>query len=293
MNGILLIDKPVGYTSRDVVNIVSKSLGTKKVGHTGTLDPMASGVLVLCVGECLKLVELLSCDEKIYEAKVILGIETDTLDITGDIVFRDERKFVLEKEKLERVLSHFVGVIEQEVPKYSAVHVNGKRLHEYAREGREVELPKRMVTVKKLDLITDISKNRNGQYEFGICCEVSKGTYIRSLVRDIGYALGTVATMKSLKRLKQGNFALSSCFSLENVKQGNFFWLQSEDALDMEKVVVDDEMKFKIVNGQVLAKFFEDSVAMIVDKEGRLLAIYKELSTGLVKPWKVFHIEKV
>lgn len=290
MNGILLVDKLIGYTSREIVNIVSKQLKTKKIGHTGTLDPIASGVLVLCIGNCLKLVELLTSEEKVYEAKVILGIETDTLDKTGKVIKTNNIK--VSKDKIKEVLSSFVGEIIQEVPKYSAVRVNGKRLHEYARNNIEVELPKRKVNIYELDLISDVILNNEGYYEFMIRCRVSKGTYIRSLIRDIGTALGTYATMGSLRRIKQGNFLIDSCYTLDDIKKGNYKLLQPKDVLNLEKVVVDDEMKFKIINGQVLDSFFESDVAMILDKSFNLLAIYKKVSNNKVKPWKMFYIKE-
>lgn len=288
MNGILVVDKPIGYTSRDIVNIVGKKLDTKKIGHTGTLDPMASGVLVLCVGNCLKLVEILICDDKIYEAKIILGFETDTLDLEGKVVCEDVDVLGVTKSKVEQVLLDFIGEIEQEVPKYSAVSVNGRKLYEYARNNIPVELPKRMVIVKSLELISDIEKVSNNRYEFMIRCHVSKGTYIRSLVRDIGYALGSCATMGSLRRFKQGIFDINKAYSLEDINNNNYELLQPIDVLDIEKVIVDDKMKFKIMNGQVLDKFFNSDRAMILDKESNLIAIYKECGDNRVKPWKMF-----
>jgi tRNA pseudouridine55 synthase len=287
MNGILIVNKQVGYTSRDIVNIVSKKLNTRKVGHTGTLDPLASGVLVLCIGNCLKLVELLTSDEKIYEAKVILGIETDTLDITGNIL-KEDKLVSCDEDRVREVLSKFIGNIIQEVPKYSAVRVNGKRLYQYARDNVDVELPKREVNIKELELISDISLNSDNRYEFMIRCRVSKGTYIRSLIRDIGYEFGSYACMGSLNRLKQGVFDISNSYTLEDINNDNFKVLNPVEVLDMEKVIVDDEMKFKVKNGQVLDSFFDGENAMILDKDGVMLAIYKRVEDNKVKPWKMF-----
>lgn len=140
-NGILMVNKPSGITSRDVINIVGKTLNTKKVGHTGTLDPMATGVLVLCLGNALKVCELITANDKEYIAKVILGIETETLDTTSPII--NTKKTNITKEEIEKVLNSFKGSYLQEVPKYSAVKINGKKLYEYAREGKEIELPKK------------------------------------------------------------------------------------------------------------------------------------------------------
>ena len=154
-NGILIVNKPSGITSRDVVNIVGKTLNTKKVGHTGTLDPMATGVLVLCLGNALKVCELITANDKEYIAKVILGIETETLDTTSPII--NTKKTNITKEEIEKVLNSFKGSYIQEVPKYSAVKINGKKLYEYAREGKEIELPKKMVTIYDIQLVSDIT----------------------------------------------------------------------------------------------------------------------------------------
>ncbi|MBQ8219464.1 MAG: tRNA pseudouridine(55) synthase TruB, partial [Bacilli bacterium] len=148
MNGIIVVNKEIGYTSRDIVNIVGSILGTKKVGHTGTLDPMASGVLVLCVGKALKVCELLTNHDKEYIAGVTLGIETDTLDMEGNIISTEIVD--INKERIIEVVNSFIGVYNQEVPKYSSVKVNGKKLYEYARNNISVELPSRDVEIKSI-----------------------------------------------------------------------------------------------------------------------------------------------
>ena len=282
MNGILVIYKEKGYTSRDVVNIVGRILGTKKIGHTGTLDPMATGVLVLCVGSSLKLVELLTNHDKEYVARIKLGMETDTLDITGTVVKTKEVKEI-SKQRVEAVLQKFVGKIKQEVPRYSAIKVNGKKLYEYARAGIDVELPVHEVEIYDLQLVGDISN-----YEFCIKCRVSKGTYIRSLVRDIGLSLGTVATMVELERTRLGQFGLEDTYTLEDMENGIYQMLSIEDVLDIPKVVVDKAMEKKIRNGQVLEKFFEGDMAMILDQEHKLIAIYQEKDKNLVKTYRMF-----
>ena len=282
MNGILVIDKPKGYTSRDVVNIISKKLGIKKIGHTGTLDPIATGVLVLCIGKCSKLAELLVSTKKEYVAKVRLGIETDTLDITGKVVKRQDNINV-NKQDILKVLDKFRGNIIQEVPKYSAVSVSGKRLYEYARNNLEVELPKREVTIYDIELLDNVWNK-----EFSFSCTVSKGTYIRSLIRDIGYSLNTYATMVELRRVKQGSFSIDEAYTLEDIEKDNYKLLSPVEVLDMPKVIVNKDMEFKIKNGQVLKKFFSSSIAMILNQDNELIAIYKEIDEGLVKPFKMF-----
>ena len=282
MNGILAIYKEKGYTSRDVVNVLSRELGTKKIGHTGTLDPIATGVLVVCIGDGLKLVELLTNHDKEYIAKVKLGIETDTLDITGNVLKKEAIRDY-SKEEVEDVLKGFVGKIKQEVPKYAAIKVNGKKLYEYARNGEDVELPVRDIEVYDLKLASDIV---NG--EFYIKCHVSKGTYIRSLIRDIGKSLGTVATMVELERTRQGDIGLENTYTLDDIRYGMFSMMEIRDVVNLPEVVVDKDMERKIRNGQVLDKFFDDDMAMVINEDDELVAIYQRIDDNKVKPYRMF-----
>lgn len=271
-NGILIVNKPSGITSRDVVNIVGKTLNTKKVGHTGTLDPMATGVLVLCLGNALKVCELITANDKEYIAKVILGIETETLDTTSPII--NTKKTNITKEEIEKVLNSFKGSYLQEVPKYSAVKINGKKLYEYAREGKEIELPKKMVTIYDIQLISDITYY-NDTTTFYIKTTVSKGTYIRSLIRDIGYKLNTYGCMDSLERTRQGIFNIDNSYTLEEIKNNNYKLLSIEESLpNIPLVEVDNKTLFKIRNGVKLKKFFTGDMAIIKDKN-KVVAIYK------------------
>ena len=271
-NGILIVNKPSGITSRDVVNIVGKTLNTKKVGHTGTLDPMATGVLVLCLGNALKVCELITANDKEYIAKVILGIETETLDTTSPII--NTKKTNITKEKIEKVLNSFKGSYLQEVPKYSAVKINGKKLYEYAREGKEIELPKKMVTIYDIQLVSDITYY-NDTTSFYIKTTVSKGTYIRSLIRDIGYKLNTYGCMDSLERTRQGIFNIDNSYTLEEIKNNNYKLLSIEESLpNIPLVEVDNKTLFKIRNGVKLKKFFTGDMAIIKDKN-KVVAIYK------------------
>lgn len=273
MNGILLVDKPKDCTSRDVVNKICKILGTKKVGHTGTLDPIASGVLVICVGKCLKLVEILTCDEKVYDATVVLGYETDTLDVTGNVVCSSNSDKIINDDDITRVLEKFVGVIEQEVPKYSAVRVNGKRLHEYARDGEDVVLPKRKVRINSLSLESSVKKNDDGYLEFSIRCDVSKGTYIRSLIRDIGEKLNTHATMTDLVRTKQGVFDIDHSYTIEDIENGNYKFIDIEDILDVCVMENNDNID-KIING-VKVKLNVKNKYILFKKDNKKIALYK------------------
>jgi len=264
MNGILVVNKPKDYTSRDIVNIIVKYLGTKKIGHTGTLDPIAEGVLVLCIGSSLKLVEILTNHDKEYIAEIIIGYETDTLDITGTKL--NEKKInSLTKEKVKEVLNKYTGEIIQEVPKYSAIKVKGKKLYEYARNNIEVDLPKRKVKIYNIELLSDIEKDKDNNYIFKIKCKVSKGTYIRSLIRDIGISLGSYATMKSLIRTKLGEFSINDSYTIEDINNNNYKLINPLDILPFEKVVVDKDMEKKIKNGMVLDKFFNNDIATIIN----------------------------
>lgn len=282
MNGIILIDKPKDYTSRDIVNIVSKKLQTKKVGHTGTLDPLATGLLVLCIGKTLKLSELLVSTKKEYIATMTFGIETDTLDITGNIVKRDFNHKKITTKDIEKELKKYTGKIIQEVPKYSSVKVNGKKLYEYARKGEEVALPKREVEIFNIEPLSEINNNT-----FTFKCTVSKGTYIRSLIRDIGVSLGTYATMSDLRRTKQGIFNIEDAYTLEDIENNNYKILDAKDVLKLPKVIVDKNLEFKVKNGQVLTKFFEEDKAMIINQNNELLAIYQKKDDTYVKPYKM------
>ena len=266
-NGILVINKDKGYTSRDVVNVISKLFGTKKVGHNGTLDPLATGVLVICLNRYTKLNELLASNEKEYIAEVTLGIKTDTLDIEGNVL--EEKETVVNKEDLEKTLKKYETTYEQEVPIYSAVKVNGKKLYEYARSGEKVILPKKKVTIKKIELL----KFKDNKFTFK--CLVSKGTYIRSLIRDILNDLGVIGTMSNLTRTKQGVFDIENSYSLEDVRNGNYKLLLVKDVLDIDKITVSDELKFKILNGNKVKGNYSNRV-LFLDEDGGELAIYKK-----------------
>ena len=288
MDKIIVVNKDKNYTSRDVVNILSKEFNTKKIGHTGTLDPIASGVLVICMGKSLKIVDLITSYDKEYIAKVVLGIETDTLDITGNIVDKKDVNNIT-KDRIDRVLKSFLGKSTQEVPKYSAVKVNGKKLYEYARNNIDIKLPKREIEVYDIELLGDIEKQDNLTI-FSFRVRVSKGTYIRSLIRDIGIKLNTCACMKDLIRTKQGNFTIDNSYTIDDIKNNNYELFSIKDVLDIEKINVSDTMLFKVKNGQILDKFFTSDKALILDKNNNEIAIYQEYEKDntKVKPYKVF-----
>lgn len=289
MNGILLVNKKENWTSRDVVNKVGKILGTKKVGHTGTLDPLATGVLVLCIGSATKLNEILTSTYKEYEAEITLGLLTDTLDITGNEL--KEEKVKVNKEQILKALNKMTGKYVQEVPIYSAVKVNGRKLYEYARAGESVELPKREVDIKELELIGNI-KYTDNKTIFNIRCLVSKGTYIRALVNDIANSLNTIGVMSKLTRTKQGKFKLENCYKIEDIESGNYKLISIAEALNnFPKVVVDGYLENLIKNGAVINDEWKQEHILFIDKNNCLLALYKSYDKDKtkLKPWKMFN----
>ncbi|MCI9110579.1 MAG: tRNA pseudouridine(55) synthase TruB [Bacilli bacterium] len=279
LNGIILVNKPKGITSRDVVDKVQKLLNTK-AGHTGTLDPLARGVLVVCLGKATKLTDMLTSTSKEYIAEVTLGYETDTLDTEGKILEKKETNIT--KEQLKKVLKDFQTTYKQEVPKYSAVKVKGKKLYEYARKGEDVTLPKKEVTIFDLDIL-DYEKDT-----FSFYTKVSKGTYIRSLIRDICHKLNILGTMSNLARISQGKFQIKDAYTLEDIEKGNFKIIPMKDAVDIPVVKVKKEIKQKIINGQKLD--FDYDKVLFTDYRNNELAIYKKVGKEL-KVWKMLYSE--
>lgn len=250
-NGILNIDKPQGITSHDVVDVIRKVFPKTKVGHTGTLDPIATGVLPICIGSATKLSDNLVAENKVYKVKMLLGVETDTYDITGKIVFasvvpKDE---IYIKERIKR----FIGKQMQLPPIYSAIRVDGKRLYEYARKGALVDIDPRKIEIFDIsDINVNLSRN-----EVSMVVSCTKGTYIRSLVNDIGKKLGCGAVMSELERLKTGDFKIE-----DSIKLYDFLELPYEEMLkrlisleeyysDHKKINFKEEEYNKFLNGIV------------------------------------------
>ena len=282
MNGAFFIDKDINCTSRDVVNEIIKKVETSKVGHTGTLDPLATGVLVICVGKATKLVSLLTCDNKTYEAEITLGIKTDTYDAEGNIL--EECDVNISRDRIIDALNSFIGEYEQEVPIYSAVKVNGKKLYEYARNNESVELPKRIVRIDDIALIDDI-QYKNNKTIFKIKVSVSKGTYIRALVNDISHRLNTIGIMSGLRRIKLGNISIEDCKKIDDIKLSDI--VSVKDLLkDYKMIIVDDVLKKDILNGKIIDNLYEDEKIVFIDEQDRVLAIYKiyEKDKNKMKP---------
>ena len=275
MNGIIIVNKEKNCTSRDVVNKISKIYNTKKVGHTGTLDPIAEGILIICLNKALKVAEFITSDDKEYIAKLQLGYLTDTLDITGNKLKESNTKVT--KEQVIEALNHFKGKIKQQVPIYSAVKVNGKKLYEYARNNIEVELPIKEVTIYNIELL-DFNYNKQ---TLTIKTHVSKGTYIRSLIRDIGLYLNTYATMTSLIRTKQGSIDIKQSSTIEEIEQNKHKLYSIKDILNLPTITIEDNnLLNKIKNGSIINLNTNNDKVLILDKNDNEIAIYIKNNTN-------------
>ena len=273
MNEIILVNKPKGYTSRDIVNIVSKELNTKKVGHFGTLDPLAEGLLLIGVGSYTKLGNFLENDTKEYIAEVLIGTSTDTYDTEGNIL-KKSNDVAISKGKIEKVLEKFKKTYNQEVPIYSATKVNGKKLYEYAREGKNVNLPKKEVTIYDIELI-DLYEKENSKY-FSFKTKVSKGTYIRSLINDISKELSIPLCMSALTRTKQDKFDLKNANDIQDIKNKTYKSLNIRDVINLEERRVPYNLERKILNGSKIEKLSDNMILFTKDNTDIVLyAPYK------------------
>lgn len=244
MDGILNIYKPSGISSFDAVKKVMKICGTKKVGHTGTLDPLASGVLPICIGKATKIVDYIMSETKVYKAQLRLGVITDTYDREGEITHETDVK--LSEEDIIDTITSFVGESEQEPPMYSALKVNGKRLYELARQGINVEREKRKITIYSIEIL-NISLPL---VDFIVTC--SKGTYIRSLCYDIGEKLGVGGAMWDLERIQTGSFKIEDSVKLDDFDKDNVseFIIPIEEGLSKyDKVIFSSKHEKLLLNG--------------------------------------------
>lgn len=291
MNGLIIINKEKNMTSHDVVSRARRILKTKRIGHTGTLDPNATGVLVLCVDEGTKLVPYLEQDSKTYYAEVILGLETDTYDITGNIVKEDHRDFSV--DEINEVLKSFVGTYNQLPPIYSSIKVNGKKLYQYARNNEKVEIQPRPVKINFIFWNNEIY-DYNGFKSIKIEVDVSKGTYIRSLCHDIGEKLNCCACMGELERTRSGKFHIEQAVTLEDLENGNYKVVEMLDALNYPVINIDnDELLKKVNNGMKIKSYIVENIlkskpeviTFVVDN--RLKAIY-ELENEIYKVSRVW-----
>ena len=253
MEGIIVVNKPKGITSFDVIRKLKKILKTKKIGHTGTLDPLATGVMLMCVGKATKLASDLEAKDKVYIADFDIGYATDTYDIEGKKIA--ENIIEISKENLEQSMKKFIGNIKQVPPMYSAIKIDGNKLYHLARKGIEVERPERDVTIEYINLL-DFKDNKAK-----IKTKVSKGCYIRSLIYDIGQDLGTYTTMTTLQRKQVGDYSLETSYTLEQI----------------EEMVLNNDFKFLKTIEEI---FSYDKYSLQTEKE---LTLYKNGNTVKIK----------
>ncbi len=267
MNGVILVNKYKGVTSRDVVNELTHIFNTKKIGHTGTLDPIASGVLVCTIGKYTKLNDVLTSKYKEYIATMELGYLTDTLDNTGTVL--KESDDIPNEGLIREVILSYKKKYMQEVPIYSSVKVNGRKLYEYARNNEPVELPIKEVDIKELEILSINDR------EIVFKTLVSKGTYIRSLIRDIGEDLGCHATMTDLIRTKQGKFNIEDTYTIDEIKDGNYKVLDIENVLDIDIVDTSDSL-YKLVSNGVKIEYTSNKEFLLFKYKNNNIAIYQK-----------------
>lgn len=268
MNGVILINKEKGCTSREVVNAVSKILNTKKVGHFGTLDPLAEGLLILGIGSYTKIGNYLKDDTKEYIAEVLIGTSTDTYDITGNILKKEEN-YNLNKKTLEETLSSFKGKYLQEVPIYSAVKVGGRKLYDYARKGEKVSLPKKEVEIFDIKLLNTYKKEEKNYFKFKV--SVSKGTYIRSLINDLSKKINIPLCMSNLTRTKQDKFLLKDAYNISDIENGNYKLINIREIIELEEKEIDKINEKKVLNGSLIEKNTNKYILFTKNKEDIVL----------------------
>lgn len=294
--GVLVIDKPAGLTSHDVVNRVRRKLGTRKVGHGGTLDPDVTGVLVLCVGDATRLLEYVSAERKTYEGTILFGVSTDTDDASGEVISVADASN-LAAQDVNRVGRELVGWQTQVVPKYSAVHINGRRAYDLARAGIDVDLPSRKIHIEQLD-VWNFTAGAEAMAAFRVVC--SKGTYIRSLCRDWGERLGIPAHMNGLRRTASGHFAIDEAVTLETFEESEqpvcFLKSPLEALRGMEQYTISEATAIQLTHGQkVVLPMNRDplpALISVVTEAQELVAVAEvsrlEPACSLLRPKKVF-----
>lgn len=305
MDGILPLWKPKGMTSHDCVFKLRKILQTKKVGHTGTLDPDVTGVLPICIGRATKVAEYLTEAGKAYEGEVTIGYSTTTEDASGECVAKKNVIESFKREQILDVIQSLTGTIQQTPPMFSAVKVNGKKLYEYARAGIEVERPSREVNIYEFTLLDDREEFSGDTISFRFRVRCSKGTYIRTLSVMLGEKLGYPAHMSDLIRTESAGFTLAECKTLTEVQEMMEAGRQDEFLLPLErglfhlpKIKISDKVAKKVLNGAVLPQPEEWSIEkgkafVMLDERDRALAIYQVHPTkaNLLKPIKVLALK--
>ncbi len=290
ISGVLVVDKPVGYTSHDIVQIIRRGTGIRRAGHTGTLDPRASGVLVVLLGPAVRLSEYVSASDKRYQAVIQLGTTTDTYDADGEVLTNNPVNIT--EEQFVAALQSFIGEIEQVPPPYSAVKVKGRKAYEIAREGEEIDLQPRKIRVYSLELLEWAPP------EAVIDVYCSSGTYIRSLANDLGKMLGCGAHLVGLRRTKSGRFTLRDAVPLRKLKeafeQGNWYQyvIPAAEALsDWPSVDLTNEQVDAVRHGhRIPGKAGIGKMARGISEQGELIALLEfDPATSEWQPKKVFY----
>lgn len=273
INGIILVNKPKDWTSQDVLSKLKRYFHVDKIGHAGTLDPLATGLLVVLLGASTKLSDYLLSDEKEYECEILIGKATDTEDITGTVLAEKEVENI---ENIDEILQGLVGTLEQEPPMYSSVRYQGRKLYELAREGLTVERNKRTIEVRQINRISDLQYgNKTCKFKFN--ASVSKGTYIRTLCVEIGLRTGNPALMSNLKRIKSGKFHLEKAYDLNDILNGKYEILSNYSAIeDKENIVqINDFLYNRVLHGmKIRVDSNYDSIYLVHNNE--LVGIYEK-----------------
>ena len=301
--GILPLWKEKGMTSHDCVFKLRKILKMKRIGHTGTLDPSVEGVLPICLGQATKVSEYIMDQGKTYMATISIGTSTTTEDADGDSVETDATPKSFSREQILGALAELTGEITQIPPMYSAVKVNGKKLYEYAREGKEVERPSRKVMIHNIKLLDEATTFSGQEVKFNIEVDCGKGTYIRTLAVQIGELLGYPAHMSSLVRTASGNFTKAQCLTLAEVQAAVDDFALSDTLLPLKdalsawpSVEIDDDNKKSITNGQVIEShpllFNNEKIVYTILKNPIAVYIKHPTKSGMMKPEKMFSSEK-
>lgn len=280
MDGIIVLNKPKGMTSFDCVHHIKKHFHLKRVGHTGTLDPLATGILVICLDEACKAIEFMENDTKTYDVVIRFGIKTDTFDITGNVLEIKE-EFLLSNDILDNALPRFRGAIKQTPPVFSAIKKDGKPLYYYARKGIEVEIKERDAFVYSFERLSDVYQIDNIYY-CNFRLKVSKGTYIRSIVNDLGEYLSFGATMQELNRIQCGMFKKEDCVELDDIDNDNFHMYSIIDALNYPQIDItnDLDLQKRVNNGmkvydlELINNFNEKDRFLLVNNK-KVNAVYE------------------
>lgn len=285
INGVLLVDKPKGITSQTLITKIKRHLNIKKIGHAGTLDPLATGLMVVLLGSSTKLSDYLMSNEKEYECEILIGSSSDTEDIEGNILAEKEVKQI---NNIDLVLAGLKGTLSQIPPMYSSVHHNGVKLYELARKGIEVEREPRVIEVKDIKRTSDvIYENQKAKFTFKAC--VSKGTYIRTLCVEIGARIEYPALMSNLRRVKSGTFKIDDAYKLDDILNDKYKVLSNYEAIKDKDLFEVYEKTYKdIMNGKEII-LNSDKEQLFITYKKELIAVYNKIENNLYKAKRVWN----